>query len=315
MPLRADMRSVLVIGYGSIGARHARLLSSLDNRVVLVTRRPNSELNSCYPTIELALEHEQFSAAIIANETSGHLTSLKQLRANGFLGPVLVEKPLAAHRPDASELVALCPEQTWIGYNLRFHPALQRLKERMAAHTAISVSIYAGQDLQTWRTGRDPGDSYSAKLDQGGGVLRDLSHELDYMTWIFGFTKQLTASGGRVGAISVDADDCWAILASTEKCPIVSLQIDYYHKPGARNITVNTEGETIEVDLLNNSYRDSSGTIFYNIDRDHTYIEQLKAFLKMSDADLMCDFKSGMETMRIIEAVERASSNKIWINL
>ena len=40
-----------------------------------------------------------------------------------------------------------------------------------------------------WRPKQDYHTSYSAYKNKGGGVLLDLSHELDYATWIFGSLK------------------------------------------------------------------------------------------------------------------------------
>ena len=38
-------------------------------------------------------------------------------------------------------------------------------------------------------------------------MLRDLSHELDYMTWLFGPCRRVAALGGRFGPLAIDSDE------------------------------------------------------------------------------------------------------------
>ena len=306
-------KSALIVGYGSIGARHARIASEMGNRSVVVSRRPIENLSTVYTTISDTLAAEQIDYAIVANETASHLTSLMELRACGFDGPILIEKPLAATLPQDWDRKALIPDNIYVAYNLRFHPALRKLKERVQASRLVNVTIYAGQDLRSWRAGRGAEDSYSARRADGGGVLRDLSHELDYFGWIFGRWTRLAAMGGHHGPLPIDADDCWSILVETEQCPVASIQIDYYHQPGARRIIVNTTEETLAVDLVQHSYSDSDGEIFWPIERDMTYRAQLEALTTGREAQVLCTFDEGLETMVMIEAIERAAARGIWV--
>jgi hypothetical protein len=72
--------------------------------------------------------------------------------------------------------------------------------ERLDGRSAITVSAYVGQDLRDWRPGRDHRTTASATQQAGGGVLRDLSHELDYLLWLFGPWQRVAALGGAYGA-------------------------------------------------------------------------------------------------------------------
>ena len=53
----------------------------------------------------------------------------------------------------------------------------------------LSVNIYAGSYLPQWRKNSNYIKSYSAFKNKGGGVELDLSHEIDYVTWLFGKFK------------------------------------------------------------------------------------------------------------------------------
>ena len=54
----------------------------------------------------------------------------------------------------------------------------------------FNINIISNSYLPKWRK-RDYRTSYSSSKSQGGGVLLDLSHELDYLTWIFPNIKNL----------------------------------------------------------------------------------------------------------------------------
>ena len=57
----------------------------------------------------------------------------------------------------------------------------------------FSVRCEVGQNLMYWRKDRDYRSSVTANRNLGGGVLLELSHELDYLSWIFGPCKWVRA--------------------------------------------------------------------------------------------------------------------------
>ncbi|EKD71234.1 MAG: oxidoreductase family protein, partial [uncultured bacterium] len=65
----------LVVGYGSIGKRHAYILQSLGCQVVLVTSQQVAEF-TCYASIVEALRNESIQYVIIANPTALHYEAL-----------------------------------------------------------------------------------------------------------------------------------------------------------------------------------------------------------------------------------------------
>jgi predicted dehydrogenase len=306
------VQRVLIIGFGSIGARHARLVQARGAHAAVVSRR-GVEWPAAHSSIEAALGSGPFDFAIVANETAAHWPTLSALRAAGFSGPVLLEKPLATALPPEREAAALGGGNVRVAYNLRFHPALRRLKAALADRRVVSVCLYAGQDLRAWRPDRAAESTYSASRAQGGGVLRDLSHELDYFAWLFGEWQGVAAHGGHVGPLPIDTDDCWSILIATRRCPVASIHLDYYHRPGARLLVVNTGEETITLDLVRHAYRDGSGETVWPVERDTTYVAQLDAFLDGRAADVMCTFDEGLRTLAMIAAVERAAGSRAWV--
>ena len=182
------MTRALVVGYGSIGKRHARLLGELGCEVAVVSR--HSDAPNGHRTVEAALAAAMPDYVVVANETSAHLATVEALAAAGFAGRLLIEKPLG-------EGPAVPPgrfAQVGVAYNLRFHPLLGALRERLAGDRICAIEVYCGQHLPDWRPDADYRTGYSADPDRGGGVLRDLSHELDYLLWLGGRWRRVADS-------------------------------------------------------------------------------------------------------------------------
>lgn len=297
----------LVVGYGSIGARHARILRELGCPVALVSRHATGE--GFYDELPKALNAYRPEYVVVANRTSEHAATLENLARHGFNGWVLVEKPLFDRmlEPPYTGFKGL-----FVGYNLRFDPVLRALRERMADVRAVSAHVYVGQYLPHWRPGTDYRQSYSASRKEGGGVLRDLSHELDYVQWLFGRWHRLTATGGHLSSLEITSDDVMSILMNCQRCDVLSLSLNYLDTTHQRNLTVNLDGHTFVADLMKGVLLHDSETVTFPVERDDTYTRQHQAMLSGHHDDL-CSLKEGLEALNTIEAVERAVTTLTWI--
>lgn len=298
----------LVIGYGSIGSRHARVLSELGCDTAVISRR-SVDFPVVFGEMESALSRHQPEYLVIANPTNQHHQVLQMLAAAGYSGRVLVEKPLFG----GSMSVPLNAFRSLsVAYNLRFHPLIQRLHDLLAGETVISVQAYVGQFLPDWRPATDYRCSYSAKAAEGGGALRDLSHELDYLGWLFGTWSAVTAVGGHLSSLEIDSDDLFVLLMQTDRCPVVSVQVSYLDRVPRRRVTINTQHHAIEVDLVAGVLQIDGKVETVVVERDHTYREMHRAALSGNLAAL-CTVEEGLATLQLIEAAERANQQKEWI--
>ena len=307
------MAKILIIGFGSIGARHARVAAEAGHSVVVVSRRTIDSDFPVYGSIDEALTNESlFDAALIATETSRHREDLRALEARSFSGRVLVEKPLFSHIADqAPAFDSGIVEATRVAYNLRLHPLLRRLRDALAGAVVLNVVVHVGQDLRGWRD-RDAASTYSVSRAHGGGVLRDLSHELDYLLWLFGPWRAVAAMGGKFGDLPGDADDAWGVLIHFESGAVAVLAMDYFCTRPVRSITVNTVRGTIQVDLIQGRIAGLDAVSDMTLDRDDTYRNQLAALL--ADRDELASFSEGLEVLRLIQAVETASAEQRTIH-
>lgn len=298
----------LVVGYGSIGARHARLLTQLGCATAVVSGR-RIDFPLVHSMLSEALSSHAPDYVVVANPTGAHHETLAELAAAGFAGRVLVEKPLF-DRP--RPIPAAGFRSVSVAYNLRFHPLIRRLREILAGENLLSVQAYVGQYLPDWRPGNDYRQSYSAQARQGGGALRDLSHELDYLGWLCGPWHTMTALGGRVSKLEVDCDDIYVLLMQTDRCPVVTVQMSYLDRVARRRIVINTERHAIEADLVGGTLTVDRETAPLVVERDYTYLEMHRALLGGNDG-LLCSVEEGLATLRLIEAAELANRAREWV--
>lgn len=303
------MKKVLIIGFGSIGKRHASAFKDLGANIALVTKQ-DIEGQNTYNTVTEALREFSADIVIIANDTGLHEQSLKELSSAGFEGLVMVEKPLGNNSFELKHSFACLV----VSYNLRMSPILLMLKKELSNKSLVAANIYCGQYLPDWRPDRDYRNVYSAKKDLGGGVLRDLSHELDYAQWLLGPMTSVAAHGGHFSSLEIETDDAFTLIGESTSCRSVTVSVNYLDYTGRRTIIIHTNQESYYVDLIAGRLLRNSNVLLENIKTVDTYIEQARRLLNVELADF-CSFEEGLHTMKLIEAAEKSVFEKRFISL
>lgn len=300
---------VLIIGYGSIGKRHAEIMEENNKEVTIFTSRQLKISNKIINAWDEIHDINYYDYIIVANETSKHLSTLKRLTELNYSGKIMVEKPLFN---DYCNDNFNHKQNIFIGYNLRFHPIIRKIKTLIKEEKILSIQCYTGQYLPTWRPGTDYKKSYSADVKKGGGVLRDLSHELDYVLSFTNGWNDVTALGGHFSKLEIQSDDTFTILLSTPLCPSVSVQINYLDKICQREIIINTDNFTIKADLVNHLLNINGNIEKFNLSRNDTYELMHKDIL--NDQYKACTYFEGLEVMNLINSIEEANKRKEWIH-
>ena len=222
-PHRA-IRSAAIIGYGSIGRRHAENLLALGIEHLIVLRRAD-RANRAFTPPEAAqvvyslddLLAASPDVAIVANPTSLHAAvALPLIEAEV---PVIVEKPIAARLADAEQLVQTARRRAaWaaMAYPLRFHPAYVMARHLVASGRLgplLYGHVWFESFLPDWHPWEDYRQSYAARRELGGGVLPTLDHEIDFLNWMLGGPQSISGHIGRSGALQADIDDTALLLA------------------------------------------------------------------------------------------------------
>ncbi|MCX2683727.1 Gfo/Idh/MocA family oxidoreductase [Campylobacter sp. MIT 21-1685] len=245
---------VLIIGFGSIAKKHCIALQRMGIEVAVVSKSITQaelqeySINLFYRLLE-EVPLDQFEFFIIANITSSHYDTLKELDKKIQGKTILVEKPLF----EKTLRFQSTHNDIFIAYLLRFNPIITALKELLATEKLYFANLLCNSYLPTWRQS-DYTHSYSAKKELGGGVLLDLSHELDLAFFLFGDLRLDFAQQEKISELQINSDDFVFIALShkTSNTFKVHIQLDYFSKFSQRYINIHTTEKSFKADLLLN---------------------------------------------------------------
>lgn len=299
--------NVLLIGFGSIGRRHYEVLSSFHqvSEIHIVTKQNLTEMVT-FSYLDKVNDIQSYDYYLIASETNKHFEQLCWLNERILDKKIFCEKPLF----EKYQTIKNIQNEIFVGYVLRFHPLLQKLKSLIEGQKVLSLTVTCGSYLPNWRTNIDYRESYSAKKEQGGGVLLDLSHELDYVNWIVGGMIEIKSFQTQVSNLQIDSDDLVLMIAQTRRGGGVNLSIDYFSKASHRMIRLNTNDFTIELDLINNKMSQTfvSGKVEHyehpNLERNYLFEQMHHEVLFCEDPQNVCDLSSGLKVMQVIKTIQ-----------
>lgn len=314
---------VLVVSLGSIGRRHLRNLRSLLPEAELaVLRRPGSAATAegasrVFQDLPSALAFRP-DAAIVASPATEHLAVTRALVEQAI--PVLVEKPFADRLEGLAGLVAEAETKglpLFVAYNLRFHPMVQRVRAILSDNgigRVLSARAEVGQYLPDWRPGQSYQQGVSARRDLGGGALLELSHEIDYVSWLLGRPARVFAAGGRLGDLEIDVEDTVSLtLRYGDVAPIVNIHLDFLQRAVTRQFRiVGAEGTiagnmiTGELDLYLAGAGSWTRELLRPADPNQLYLDEISDFFSAVRGGRTAVLPAGRQGMDVIYLVEAA---------
>jgi predicted dehydrogenase len=200
----------LVIGLGSAGQRHLRVLDKLfgttaniyvykgNHKRGLISDDLKNENFSISPiqyynateiNTSLELSEKTWDLVIIATPPNSHYLYVEKLVTASKR--ILIEKPLTVNTTEAlriSNLAQLNNVPIIVGYQMTFHPFKMFIKDNITKIGEIkSCATVFREDLSAMNPFRSMKSHYLSK-PVGGGAFLSLSHDLDFLLTIFNQT-------------------------------------------------------------------------------------------------------------------------------
>ncbi len=321
----------LVVGFGSIGKRHVRNLRELfpESEIVILRHGDGCKdrqdwlsagADQCVGSLRDALAKRPV-AAIVANPASLHMETATVLAREGV--HLLIEKPFSHNSKGIARFLSICNEKKvclMIGYNLRFTPALQKFRKMLVEQIIgriVSVKAEVGQYLPDWRPGIDYRTSVSAKKEMGGGVLLELSHEIDYLVWFFGEVESVRGLVSRQGDLEIDVEDTvhTILVFKPDKAHqkiIASLSMDFLRHDTTRRCTVMGTRGTLRWDGIGGNVEryDRESKVWKRVfsdeaDSNYSYKQELLHFVRLIEHERNpFPDSSVVEAKNVIEIIE-----------
>ena len=328
---------ILIVGHGSIGKRHLRLARNLfpdaDIRVLrhLKSASTPEYSNGCFDNID-DLHSFTPQLAVIANPATFHIEVALKLTEQGV--HLLIEKPIAASLEGIQLLLDLSRNNNTVllvGYNLRFLSSLQQFRAALHSQTigrVLSVRCEIGQFLPSWRPDSDYKQGVSARSELGGGALLELSHEIDYLRWIFGEVDWVSAILSQQGDLDIDVEDTAHLIFGfttqiVDKIQLIaSVNLDFIRHDTTRSCTAIGNKGSLRWDGLVGTVEqfDLESKTWVEVYRDEekdSYVSEWNHFLNCISGyeKPLISGNDGLKVLEIIEAVRQSSLDKVQVKV
>lgn len=339
----------LICGLGSIGQRHVRLLKEIDPDVEIDVYRKrklgilinddlsvehNVDLESYYDihalyNLEAALKN-YYDAVFITNPISFHIEYAQEIANSGH--NIFIEKPLGNTLKGTNQLLKTIESKkltSFVGYQMRFHPALIKLRDIIKKHVlghVISADTHFGEWLPGMHDYEDYRHTHMAKNNQGGGAILALSHEIDYAIWLFGYPKSVYAIGGHYSDLEIDVEDSADIVLKVPS-PIgdvsVRCHVDFIQSPPERFCHIIFEYGRVKWDyfeniiyVYNSKDKTEESFEFPDFKRNNMFSDELNHFiscLKSGERPIV-DISNGLDLLRVcLAARDSLKTGKVVI--
>ena len=302
----------LIVGYGSMGQRHARnlrkicakngLSCSIDLLRTRSTDAPEG-IRGVYTS------KDQFpgtyDAIFITNPTATHYETLVDLIE--LSGAFFIEKPVFDRTDYDLDFLDREEKVLYVAAPMHYKPAISWLKEHFDFSEAFSLRSISSSYLPDWRPGVDYRKTYSAHKDMGGGVAIDLIHEWDYLQYLIGFPERVHSIIAKRSDLEIDSDDV-ALYIADYGDKTAEIHLDYFGRVPLRKLEIFTKEDTVECDLLTDtiSFLKAGEQIVLTEERDDTQTRELEAFLEMIQGkrEITNDIEHALNTLILAKGCE-----------
>ena len=329
---------ILIVGLGSIGKRHLRLARSLlpNSDIRVLRHKVSSEVsefsNGCFYCLKEAIAFAP-QIAVIASPAPFHISTAQALAECG--AHLLIEKPLSDSLNGVTHLLATCKNKGTVlltGYNLRFLPSLQCFRDLLCQGIigkTLSFRCEIGQYLPSWRPKCDYRKGVSGRRELGGGALLELSHEIDYLRWIFGEVEWVGATLCRQSDLEIDVEDTahltLGFLSATKGYELIgTVNLDFVRHDTTRLCTAIGErgslrwnGLTGEVELFKRGAPAWLQIFNHPHQRDDSFLAEWQNLIECvaKQKTAMVTGEDGLRVLEIINAVRKSAESCMKVHV
>ena len=322
------IEDAIIIGSGSAGRRHALALRELfpNARINVVKRSTSSQPTELLVQKNINIvngfqniESDSYDIVVIASPATLHFDdTLRMIEKSNSL---LIEKPVTADLKSAIKIQSILEnsnKKLRVAYHLRFSETVVKLKELIESGTygkLNSADFNYSQNLPLWRPLIDERQSVSAREELGGGVLLELSHEIEAVHYLMGDINAISSvllsndganTDGKVETLATFSGE-------TKNDQNFNIHLDMITSPPIRKWSFNFESAQVGVNLLSGEIQISeNGESFYKVhesepfERDRAELLLLKSFLDLPNFNKidLCTIGEATNVMRIINVVK-----------
>lgn len=298
------MKKALIIGYGSIGRKHYKVLKNINyfDKIAIFTKSKNNKV-FCLKTLNEIVDYDP-DYIIISTSTNEHL-KFTLFCENKFKDKkILIEKPIFGN----FENIHLKNNKYFVGYNLRLLPLINFIKNKIIRYKFWTLDIECSSFLPKWRNNIEYDKSSSASRKKFGGVLRDLSHEIDYMLYFIGNVKIVFKIKKKISDLKINTDDYFQLIGSLSKNQFVNIKLSYLNKFNKREISVIGPRLQLQASLIKNEVKYYIDNKYFEkkfqINIENTYKIMHLSIIK-NQLNNIASVTDGLNVLKFINKIEK----------
>ena len=316
------IKSILVIGLGSIAKKHIINLKKINNKIRIFKIKIKNK-KKAFNKIDKLITNFHLKSAIICSPANTHLHYINYLKKKKI--NYLVEKPII--KDSQLNLFTKTYDKKdylteLVGYQLRYSHILEKIKKLLFSKTLGKIygaKIFVNSYLPNWRK-KNFKNSLSLSKKLGGGVLLELSHEIDYMLWIFGKPKYLKACIDKNKIFNKNVEEKVSIFfyyAGFELILVMSLN----SRLEERNLVIEGTKASIKSDLLKKEIsviKSSKEKILFKSKQNNMNMlyEQIKFFINSVEKNQnQNNIFTSLEVIKIITQIRKSNLNNKKIKI
>jgi predicted dehydrogenase len=315
----------LVVGCGSIGKRHARVLREIGAHTLFGCDPVPAQVAAASKDAHFDAVAGSFEAGLalrpdvvfLCTPPALHIPQAVQAIRAGC--HVFTEKPLSASLEgiDALDaLVARTGRKFMVGLCFRYHMGLlraRRMLEEGSIGRLVSIRALMGEHLPDVRP--DYRQLYLAKYN---GAF-ELMHDLDLAIWYAGLEpRRVHSIHGGFSDIGIEAPDLVEILLEFPDRCVASVHLDFFQLPRRRQIELLGTRGTLTVEFA--SWTECTVSVFdaerrawttekLVTDRDDMFRDEDREFLRAvaEDRPIAATLTEGAKSLRVVLQAQAAS--------
>ena len=243
-----------IVGYGSIGERHADNLKTLGHTVSVLDTSEEARNRSVssgyctYSSLQEALETLP-EIVLICTDTTSHIPLCQEVLIHNSttLKGIFIEKPISFSMEGVETVVNICKERNiklGCACNLLYLSGIKLMKMLLnnnSVGTVYSASYFFGHNLSKWNN-RDYRNTYSA--GEKGGIILDDIHSIYLCEDMFGhLITDVKASLHYSKLLEITNEDAFELIGKTNRNILLRIHGDYLASEYTRNLEIQgTEG-------------------------------------------------------------------------
>lgn len=257
-----NIMKICIVGLGSIGKRHLKNIKyvlekrGIENCIDLLRsniKRLDNEIdvliNQQYYDVKNMPDN--YDIVFITNPTVFHYDTIGKMSKK--TRHMFIEKPVFDKTGyNLNNLKLNNNSVYYVACPLR-HKSVIKYIHRLIndGEKFISIRAKSSSYLPGWRNETDYRKNYSAHKNMGGGVLLDLIHEWDYITYLFGSPLKIFKISGKYSDLDIDSDDI-AIYIAEYNDMVAEVHLDYLGINAERTLELIGNKIRLKADLLKN---------------------------------------------------------------